>query len=200
MKHKILRLTCSGGLAALLSLTAQAGEADPPEVQMRLDREATAASTLTRAEVMAELMQARSDGMLLAAGEIADPQPVLDARERFNVAQSKELVERYARIEQMNAAQARLAALQAAPPLAKTAGAALPQQADALGRRAGRPGTPITDTTAALDAGLAPPPVVGPALPALQPQATPATAPPPRPDDEAPAASESNVITNERRD
>ncbi|MBK7061122.1 MAG: DUF4148 domain-containing protein [Rubrivivax sp.] len=197
MKHKILRLTCSGGLAALLSLTAQAGEADPPEVQMRLDREATAASTLTRAEVMAELMQARSDGMLLAAGEIADPQPVLDARERFNVAQSKELVERYARIEQMNAAQARLAALQAAPPLAKTAGAALPQQA-VLSERAD--GTPITDTTAALDAGLAPPPVVGPALPALQPQATPATAPPPRPDDEAPAASESNVITNERRD
>lgn len=197
MKHKILRLTCSGGLAALLSLTAQAGEADPPEVQMRLDREATAASTLTRAEVMAELMQARSDGMLLAAGEIADPQPVLDARERFNVAQSKELVERYARIEQMNAAQARLAALQAAPPLAKTAGAALPQQA-VLSERAD--GTPITDTTAALDAGLAAPPVVGPALPALQPQATPATAPPPRPDDEAPAASESNVITNERRD
>jgi hypothetical protein len=187
MKHKILRLTCSGGLAALLSLTAQAGEADPPEVQMRLDREATAASTLTRAEVMAELMQAQRRCCWRPARSL-DPQPVLDARERFNVQPGISRTLCAHRADERRTSPTTPCRPRHCWPRRRR----LPQQA--VAERAD--GTPITDR--------APTPVWPcrsslPALPALQPQATPATAPPPRPD-EASAASESNVITNERRD
>lgn len=104
--------------AAALLLGAGGAMAEggvPPEVQMQLDRAEAAASTLTRAEVQAQVLQARQAGMLLAAGEIAEPDSVFVARERYNLAQAREIAERYARIEEENAARVRALALQLEP-------------------------------------------------------------------------------------
>lgn len=193
MPYQRLIPTCTFALLSMAGLAALAGEADPPELQMRLDREALAGSTLTRAEVTAEVLQARADGMLLAAGEIADTPHVLAARERFNVAQTKEIVERYARIEEMNAARARLAAAQAAAPAAVTAAAPVMPQ-PILTERAD--GTPIVDDVAA-----APQQADADADAAADEPAAPAPGNDmPGRNQPAPAAPDPAAVVNERRD
>lgn len=108
----IRRNACTLATLGLLAGLAQAEGGVPPEVQLQIDQAEAAGSTLTRAEVRAEVLQAAAAGMLLAAGDLAEPPSVFDARERYNVAQAREIAERYARIEEENAAVARAAALQ----------------------------------------------------------------------------------------
>jgi hypothetical protein len=117
--------------AALCSGVAHAGEAVAPEVQAQLDQQQAAGFTLTRAEVMAELRQARLDGVMTAAGEIAEPNAVLDSRDRVIVAQTRETAERYARLDALHAARAAAQAAARASALAEAQRAATPQVANA---------------------------------------------------------------------
>lgn len=185
--------TRKGVAAVALLLVAAGAMAEggvPPEVQMQLDRAEAAASTLTRAEVQAEVLQARQAGMLLAAGEIAEPDSVFVARERYNLAQAREIAERYARIEEENAARVRALALQLEPGR-RVASVSNDAALQIITERAdGSELTPGDTLARPAEPAMPEPPAdsLSEKLPADRP-----------PSDEAPAAPAA-AITNDRRD
>jgi hypothetical protein len=137
-------------LALLTGLAARANDGPTADWQSPAEDVAWSAggsSTTTRAEVVAELMQAQADGTLLAAGEQAESPAVLDARERFNVAQAQAITARYALIEAENAARVKLAAEQAAAEAAARATAAVSPASG--GSDAADGSVPTSDVTAA---------------------------------------------------
>jgi hypothetical protein len=178
-------------LALLTGLAARADDGPTPDWQSPAEDVAWAAggsSTTTRAEVVAELMQAQADGTLLAAGEQAESPAVLDARERFNVAQAQAITARYARIEAENAERVRLAAEQAAADAAARATAAVTPTS--AGSEAGDGSVPTSDVAAA-------PAALGPDTPSAlaSPVAgTPDPSPPPAPEP-TPALAAQDMIT-----
>jgi hypothetical protein len=86
------------------------GEAAPPEVEARALADSMNSNT-TRADVHDEFIAARDAGTLARAGDIAEPDAVLNARVAFNERQSQQIL---ARMEADRAAA--LAALQPAQP------------------------------------------------------------------------------------
>ena len=72
---------------------------------MRTPIESTVQPT-TRAQVQEELRQARAAGTLSMAGELADTDAVLAARDSFNVAQAEQITAAYAALAAQDAAVA----------------------------------------------------------------------------------------------
>ena len=90
---------------------AFAGEALPEELPSMRTPVPAMSAPATRAEVRAELANARDAGIVTPSGEQGDTPQVLAARERFNARQSEELIAMY----EVQAEEQRVAALQNQP-------------------------------------------------------------------------------------
>lgn len=136
-----LALCAASALASndVASLAYAGGEALPPEAEARLVAlTTTPGGAMSRDEVRQQLADARREGSLAEAGEMADRPAVLTARLNANERQTREILAARAVEEQ------RLAALEAA--------AEVRRQAEALARSPGK----ADDTTAMAATGSVP--------------------------------------------
>lgn len=143
------RSALAGAALALCAATAVArpdvaslvfanGEALPPEAEARLTAlTTTPGGGMTRAEVRLQLSEARSDGSLAEAGEMADRPAVLQARLAANERQTGQILAAHA------AQRERLAAIEVA--------AEVRRQAELLARQASAASDTQTLTVASTD-------------------------------------------------
>ncbi len=175
------------------ALVYAGGEAMAPEAEARLRAlTTTPGGALTRDEVQQQWAEARQDGSLLAAGEIAEPQTVLLARSVANERQTRQILasheaerqrvvalEAQAEAQRQAELQARLAAAVTPAPVASADSGVM--AAAALGSTTEPPPAspePAASTSAAFTESPAPTPDdAPPQLPLERPFVAPAEVP-----------------------